>query len=318
MTTIGMRTAKVGLAALAGALLWSAQASAQTPVLNGGTGRSTLTAGGVLVGNGTSPINMSAAGTAGQVLQSNGAAAPSWVSATPSTGANTVVKRSASGGFSAGTITANLNGHANTAGAFATNGTNCPAGQFSTGIDTIGNAEGCAAPGGVPAPSFVSVTRANVTDLMNFADSNGQGSGSRINFDTEQADTLNEYDPVADTFTATNAGVYQVCSSFALHPFSPLPAQVEPFYVVAMTVFDMTGSTTLRMIDVTATTDAYEGQPTDNTNLAYQLGGCVVLSLAAGRRIQVRIATPNIPTVLNSLMPLAANSAVWMTVNRLM
>jgi len=44
-------------------------------VPHGGTGDTTLAAHGVLVGNGTSPVNVTTPGTAGQVLTSNGASA---------------------------------------------------------------------------------------------------------------------------------------------------------------------------------------------------------------------------------------------------
>lgn len=43
------------------------------PVADGGTGASTLTDGGVLVGNGTGAVQATAVGTSGQVLTSNGA-----------------------------------------------------------------------------------------------------------------------------------------------------------------------------------------------------------------------------------------------------
>jgi hypothetical protein len=49
-------------------------------VADGGTGRSTLAANAVLVGNGTSGVNTVAPGTNGNVLTSNGTA---WTSATP-------------------------------------------------------------------------------------------------------------------------------------------------------------------------------------------------------------------------------------------
>ena len=42
-------------------------------VANGGTGATTFTDGGVLIGNGTSAVQVTSAGTAGQVLTSNGA-----------------------------------------------------------------------------------------------------------------------------------------------------------------------------------------------------------------------------------------------------
>ena len=53
-----------------------------------------------------------AGGTAGQVLQSAGNAAPTWITATNANTASTIVKRDASGNFSAGTITATLSGSA--------------------------------------------------------------------------------------------------------------------------------------------------------------------------------------------------------------
>ena len=60
-------------------------------------------------------VTSTAAGTAGYLLQGNGAAAPSWIQATNANTANTIVKRDGSGNFSAGTITASLNGNAATA-----------------------------------------------------------------------------------------------------------------------------------------------------------------------------------------------------------
>lgn len=50
----------------------------QLAVSRGGTGASTLTANGVLLGNGTSAISATAVGTTGQVLVGNTGAAPSW------------------------------------------------------------------------------------------------------------------------------------------------------------------------------------------------------------------------------------------------
>jgi hypothetical protein len=59
------------------------------PVASGGTGGSaTPTAGGVVYGTGTAQA-VTSAGSAGQVLQSNGASAPTWV--TPSAGAMTFI-----------------------------------------------------------------------------------------------------------------------------------------------------------------------------------------------------------------------------------
>ena len=55
---------------------WSV--NAQLPVNLGGTGAGTFTANGVLYGNGTSAIGITAAGTTGQCLNGNTSAAPTW------------------------------------------------------------------------------------------------------------------------------------------------------------------------------------------------------------------------------------------------
>jgi hypothetical protein len=51
-----------------------------TPVANGGTGAATLTANNVLLGNGTSAVQVVAPGASGNVLTSNGT---TWSSTTP-------------------------------------------------------------------------------------------------------------------------------------------------------------------------------------------------------------------------------------------
>jgi hypothetical protein len=68
----------------------------QVPVANGGTGAATLTANAVLIGNGTSAVTTVAAGTAGNVLTSNGT---TWTSAAnpASSNVNTMILGTASG-----------------------------------------------------------------------------------------------------------------------------------------------------------------------------------------------------------------------------
>lgn len=67
--------------------------NANTPVVvttldvaDGGTGATTLAAHGVVIGNGTSPVNVTGAGTATQVLTSNGASADPTFQAIPTPG----------------------------------------------------------------------------------------------------------------------------------------------------------------------------------------------------------------------------------------
>jgi hypothetical protein len=57
------------------------------PVANGGTGATTLTANNVLLGNGTSAVQVVAPGTNGNVLTSNGT---TWASTAPAASGATV------------------------------------------------------------------------------------------------------------------------------------------------------------------------------------------------------------------------------------
>jgi len=83
------------------------------PIGNGGTGTSTAPyQGGIIYASSTSTYASSAAGVAGQLLQSGGTGDPSWITATNNANGNTIVKRDSNGNFAAGTITASLTGHA--------------------------------------------------------------------------------------------------------------------------------------------------------------------------------------------------------------
>jgi hypothetical protein len=73
----------IGTAGTYGSVTTNAQGqvtagSVISPVANGGTGAATFTTNGVLFGNGTSAIGVTAAGTTGQVLIATTGAAPSW------------------------------------------------------------------------------------------------------------------------------------------------------------------------------------------------------------------------------------------------
>jgi hypothetical protein len=90
------------------------------PTARGGTNSSaTPTQGGVAYGTG-SAYAFSSAGTSGQLLQSNGTSAPTWMGQASANTASTIVARDASGNFSAGTITAALSGNATTASTLQT------------------------------------------------------------------------------------------------------------------------------------------------------------------------------------------------------
>ncbi len=75
-------------------------------IANGGTGTGTApTQWGIIYAASTSAYASTGAGTAGQVLMSNGTKAPSWHTPTSTNTANAIVQRDASGNFSANTIT---------------------------------------------------------------------------------------------------------------------------------------------------------------------------------------------------------------------
>lgn len=121
-------------------------------VANGGTGKTTLTAHGVLLGEGTSAVAITSAGTAGQALVSGGASAdPAFAAVslaggsgvvsgvlpnanTTAASANTasaIVTRDGSGNFAAGVVTMNglpkFAGTNSTGAGTALLSTNCPA-----------------------------------------------------------------------------------------------------------------------------------------------------------------------------------------------
>lgn len=116
-------------------------ATSYTAVGYGGTGTTTApTQGGVIYASSTSAYASTAAGTSGQLLQSAGTGKPTWITATNSNTANTIVKRDESGNFSAGTITASLSGNASTATKLATARTISLTGDASGSISFDGSA----------------------------------------------------------------------------------------------------------------------------------------------------------------------------------
>ena len=93
-----------------GALNWGT-----LPIAQGGTGMTSATSKGIVYATSTTALATTAAGSSGQVLTSGGTGNPSWTTATNANTASAIVKRDASGNFSAGTITASLSGNATTA-----------------------------------------------------------------------------------------------------------------------------------------------------------------------------------------------------------
>ena len=76
--TLQVKASGITNAMLAGSIDLTAKVTGSLPVANGGTGAASLTANRLLLSNGTSAISVLAAGTAGQVMTSNGASAPAF------------------------------------------------------------------------------------------------------------------------------------------------------------------------------------------------------------------------------------------------
>jgi hypothetical protein len=92
------------------------KAAATNPIAvsTGGTGIQTLTQGGIAYGGATTYL-FTAVGTTGDLLSSNGANAPTWITPTNLNTNSAIVKRDSSGNFAAGIITASLTGTASLA-----------------------------------------------------------------------------------------------------------------------------------------------------------------------------------------------------------
>jgi len=164
-TTIGTAYGGTGLTTFSAAnyALYSTNASTLTagtlPVAAGGSGAVTFTANGVLYGDGTNPLGVTAAGTTGQVLVGNTGGAPSWATLSGSTVSS----------FSAGTT--GLTPNTATTGAVTLGGTldvdNGGTGQttYTDGQLLIGNTTGN------------TLTKATLTGTASQVDvTNGNGS----------------------------------------------------------------------------------------------------------------------------------------------
>jgi len=88
---------------------WSTPLAPTAQNISGGA------AGQVVYQTAPSTTGFTAQGTSGQVLTSAGTASPTWTTSTDANTASAIVRRDASGNFSAGAITASLSGNATTA-----------------------------------------------------------------------------------------------------------------------------------------------------------------------------------------------------------
>lgn len=126
---------------LIAAFLLPTIAFAATPALTvpqGGTGSTTL--GGILIGNGTSPIRSLTVGSGLNLSGTTLTGVAAFTYPFPSNATSTSI---AFNGGLTGVLTGSLVGNASTATALAANGSNCSAGNAPLGVDPSGAVEGC-------------------------------------------------------------------------------------------------------------------------------------------------------------------------------
>jgi hypothetical protein len=163
----------VGIAPAYGKIGLTTHVSGTLPIANGGTNATaTPTAGGAVYGTGTA-YAITAAGTSGQVLTSNGASAPTWQAAA---GAGVTTFSAGTTGFTPSTGTT---GAVTLAGTLAT--TNGGTGQtsYTNGQLLIGNTTGnTLAKATLTAGTGITVT--NGAGTITIASSGGGGTGSNL------------------------------------------------------------------------------------------------------------------------------------------
>ena len=174
-----------------------------TPVANGGTGLTSLTAGSLVYGNGTSAYNTLAIGTNGQILTSSGTA-PQW-----STLSGVAVTT-----FSGGTT--GLTPATATSGAITLGGT-LVVGNGGTGVVTLtglayGN--GTSAFTAATAAQVVSVigttavtNATNATNATNLALTAGSGATNYITYASAATGNQPQYTSTGLTYNATNTAI---------------------------------------------------------------------------------------------------------------
>ena len=174
-----------------------------TPVANGGTGLTSLTAGSLVYGNGTSAYNTLAIGTNGQILTSSGTA-PQW-----STLSGVAVTT-----FSGGTT--GLTPATATSGAITLGGT-LVVGNGGTGVVTLtglayGN--GTSAFTAATAAQVVSVigttavtNATNATNAANLALTAGSGATNYITYASAATGNQPQYTSTGLTYNATNTAI---------------------------------------------------------------------------------------------------------------
>lgn len=226
-----------------GAVLADSGVAFPIPVAKGGTGDTTLTSHGVVVGQATSPVHTTAAGTAGQVLQSGGASAdPTYSTATYpastaqgdlliSSAANTLTslaKNTTASRYLSNTGTNNnpawaqinaTNGLTGTL-PLANGGTNSTS-YVTNGIVTFnGTALATAANAQIDSSNiYTNISQPAFYAYLNTATPNVTGDNTpfQIIFDTVTQNRTTEYNVSTGTFTATKTAAYLFITQVTLN-----------------------------------------------------------------------------------------------------
>ena len=194
-------------------------------VANGGTGASTFTANGLLLGNGTSAVSVTAVGTTGQVLVGNTGAAPTWATlsssvvtsfsagttgltpSTSTTGAITLagtlaVTNGGTGGTDASTARSGLG--ATVTGAALFTAVDAAAARTTLGATTVGaNVFTLTNPSAVTFPRFNADNTVSALDAATFRTAIGAGTGGGSVSSVSGTGTVNG---ITLTGTVTSSG----------------------------------------------------------------------------------------------------------------
>ncbi len=174
------------------------------PVTNGGTGVGSFTANGILYGNGSGALGVTAAGTTGQCLLATTGSAPSWGTCTGDGSGVTTV-----GVLDGGTYSANGASISGTS-IFLQAATSSHVGLVTTGTQTFGGNK--TFDGTVYIPSGA-LTIGNDTGGAYIAlDSSATGTAV-VDFDQLNGTNHLQFDNNTDTFTLKRAGVDQLIVS---------------------------------------------------------------------------------------------------------
>jgi len=228
------------------------KAAATNPIAvsTGGTGIQTLTQGGIAYGGATTYL-FTAVGTTGDLLSSNGAGAPTWITPTNLNTASAIVKRDSSGNFSAGTITASLTGTASTATNIANGAAGSVPYQSGAGATTF-----------VPAGSSGTVLTMSSGGVPTWATAGAATSASNLSGGTAGAVVYQSAPNTTAFLTAGSSGQVLTLTS------AQIPAWTTPGAVTS--VANLSGGATNKIpYQSAASTTTFIDAPTVSSYLKY-------------------------------------------------